>query len=101
MLSAEKCRVIEQDAEIASLKEQVRVMQPLRLLPAVQLCCRDFAWQQYKFRGCMLQVRDLMVFLDVQQQVQQQGGGDLEGGTVLPVPEQPQPARRRGRGRGR
>ena len=99
MLSAEKCKVMERDAEVASLNEQVTFH-----VAADQLCnfgAETLTWQQYNSNGYMLQVRDLMVFLDVQQQVQQQGGGDLEGGTVLPVPEQPQPARRRGRGRGR
>ena len=102
MLSTEKCKVIERDAELASLKEQVT----LHAAAEPATCCasslqRPSPGSSSKFNGCMLQVRDLMVFLDVQQQVQQQGGGDLEGGTVLPVPEQPQPARRRGRGRGR
>lgn len=40
------------------------------------------------------QVRDLMVYLEAQQTIAASGGGDLAGGTVLPLPEAPQ---RRGR----
>ena len=49
------------------------------------------------------QVRDLMVFLEARQAIVAAGaGGELEGGTVLPVPaaaEQQQ--QRRGAGRGK
>ena len=47
-----------------------------------------------------MQVRDLMVYLEAQQQVQ--ASGEMAQGTVLPVPEPaPAPKRKSGRGRGR
>jgi BRCA1-associated protein len=47
------------------------------------------------------QVRDLMVFIEARQTVQSGGGGELEGATVLPVPEGAGAGRRGGGGRGR
>jgi hypothetical protein len=50
------------------------------------------------------QVRDLMVFLEARQAIEAAGaGGELEGGTVLPVPAaaEQQQQRRRGGGRGK
>ena len=44
------------------------------------------------------QVRDLMVYLEAQQQVQ--ASGEMAQGTVLPVPE-PAPKRKGSKGRGR
>jgi BRCA1-associated protein len=47
------------------------------------------------------QVRDLMVFLEARQTIEAAGaGGELEGGTVLPVPAAEQ-QQRRGGGRGK
>jgi len=48
----------------------------------------------------MLQVRDLMVYLEAQQQVQ--ASGEMAQGTVLPVPgPAPAPKRKGNKGRGR
>ena len=48
----------------------------------------------------LLQVRDLMVYLEAQQQVQ--ASGEMAQGTVLPVPEPPPAPKRKGnKGRGR
>lgn len=65
------------------------------------------AWQdkhlcQHHANSVMLcaQVRDLMVYLEAQQQVQ--ASGEMAHGTVLPIPEPaPAPKRKGSRGRGR
>jgi len=56
--------------------------------------------QLHNLSGIMLQVRDLMVYLEAQQQVQ--ASGEMAQGTVLPVPgPAPAPKRKGNKGRGR
>ncbi len=67
-------------------------------------CCqvlpRIVSSQLHNLSGIMLQVRDLMVYLEAQQQVQ--ASGEMAQGTVLPVPEPaPAPKRKGNKGRGR
>ena len=119
--------VAERDAKITDLKEQVGIAEGAWQRWSSVLACwscwpvvasqhrcwwytdivdylADYWLHQIAARRCSavlaacMQVRDLMVFLDAQQHIQRSQEG-LEGGTVLPVPQQPQPARRRGRGR--
>ena len=49
----------------------------------------------------ILQVRDLMIFLEARQTIEAAGGGELEGASVLPVPEQQQQQQQQQAGAGR
>ncbi len=65
-----------------------------------QVFCDSMSSQLHKLSYFVLQVRDLMVYLEAQQQVQ--ASGEMAQGTVLPVPEPaPAPKRKGNKGRGR
>ncbi len=65
-----------------------------------QVFCESISSQLHNLSYLVLQVRDLMVYLEAQQQVQ--ASGEMAQGTVLPVPEPaPAPKRKGNKGRGR
>jgi len=65
-----------------------------------QVFCESMSGQLHNLSYFVLQVRDLMVYLEAQQQVQ--ASGEMAQGTVLPVPEPaPAPKRKGNKGRGR
>lgn len=62
--------------------------------------CYSMSGQLHNLLYFVLQVRDLMVYLEAQQQVQ--ASGEMAQGTVLPVPEPaPAPKRKGNKGQGR
>ena len=75
----------------------------LQQVPGYWCCqevCESMSSQVHDLSCFVLQVRDLMMYLEAQQQVQ--ASGEKAQGTVLPVPEPaPAPKRKGNKGRGR
>ena len=82
---------------IRARPNQLQARDPTMFVEACDLFQRVFEVAQSRARPTTVQVRDLMMFIEAQRVVAAEGGGELAGATVLPVPEPPQQQQRGGR----